>query len=174
MAIPEQHMMERLSLAYIRAVVARAGATFQTYEEDYGFDAQIRGVNELQDGFQPHGEPFDVQIKATKNWFITPSDEVSYALAVKAYNKLIRTNAVSMMPCLLLLYCLPRDFNEWLAVDEEHLIMRKCCYWAYITGFESANASSQTIYIPRTQLFTPGAVSDLLRKVEEGYFSNGH
>jgi len=64
------------------------------------------------------------------------------------------------MPCILVLCCLPKEENSWLKVNEDELVIKKCCYYHFIDGKETKNSSSQRIKIPRTQLLTPESIKE--------------
>jgi hypothetical protein len=166
MAIPRSHVEEHLSRAYVMAVVARAGATFTPTSSDYGIDGYIQGVTELSNGkCASTGHPIQCQLKATTTCGLT-NDDVLYDMDVAAYNKLARCEDPSL--CLLVLLRLPERYEEWLTLSEDELVLKNCCYWHHITGRPSANAASQRIKVPRTQLFTPAAVVELLNHAGRG------
>lgn len=171
MPIPPDHIKERLSNAYVSAVVARAGATFTPKHPEYGTDAYIQSVTQLPSGkYAPTGHLFLCQLKATTTSELE-DDYVVYDMEVQAYNKL--ANWEGTAPCILVLFRLPKNPEEWLTLDEEQLLLKRCCYWLHITGPPSTNESSQRIRIPRTQMFTPEAVTELLEKVKLGEFGYG-
>lgn len=165
MSIPLRHMMEYLQIAYVRAVVARAEATYQTYEQDYGIDGRISAIR----GLTPEGKPipdicaFDCQLKATRNWKIE-NDHVKFDLDVRAYNTLI---ALQDRLGILILYRLPKNIDKWLTVSEESLCMRKCCYWKLLSGEPTTNTSTKQVCIPQSQLFDTSAVTYLLDQVRQ-------
>lgn len=164
MALPLDHIKERLSNAYASAVAARAGATFQPKHPEYGDDAFIQEVRRLPNGkYQATGWGFWCQLKATTTSELK-DDHVVYDMEVEAYNKLARWRGAA--PCILVLFRLPKNPDEWLTLDEEQLLLKRCCYWMHITGPPSTNEFSQRIRIPRTQMFTPEAVAELLEKVK--------
>jgi hypothetical protein len=167
MPMPDQHIQERLSAAYVTAVVARAGARFEeSRPPEYGNDGYIQVVTQLANGkYMPTGYSFWVQIKATTTCQLE-NEHVVYDMEVDAYNKLAEWQGTSF--CLLVLLRLPKDKDYWLALDEEQLLMQNCCYWAHIDGPRSHHARSQRIRIPRNQLFTPQAIHDMLEKVKLG------
>ena len=55
-----------------------------------------------------------------------------------------------------------------VALTEDHLFLRKCCYWHRLTGSETGNTNQKRIRIPKTQLLNPATVVDLLNRVERG------
>ena len=156
-------MKERLSYAYVHAVVARAGATCQPYQQDYGSDARISAIRaRLNGGYAKSANGFECQLKATTAWQIR-EQTVVYDLDAKAYNKLVE---LEDMFGILILVCLPADETDWLRVAESALSLRKCCYWIHLTGETVSNASAKRIWIPRQQLFDTDAVTQLLARVD--------
>ena len=166
MTIPLDHIKEELQCAYTTAVVARAGATFTPPKRDYGTDGIIQEIQTLSDGkCIPTGRHIACQLKATTT-SILEADCVVYDMDVAAYNKLAIWEGPT--PCILILFRLPRDPTEWLALDEEQLLLKNCCYWTRIVDSPSGNVSSIRIRIPRTQTFTPDTVANLFEKLRAG------
>lgn len=170
MSIPASHMMERLSVAYISAVAAKAGIKlFGEGKNEYGIDVYMQAIRELPNGtFTECGHILQCQIKSTTNSIIK-NKSIVYDMKVEDYNKLVM---VDTLPRILLLYRLPMHDEKWLSLDEEKLLLQHCCYWAHIVGPPSKNKSSRRISIPRTQIFTPESARDLLIKLEQGYFES--
>ena len=165
MAIPLDHMKERLHFAYVRAVVARAGATCRPYyDDDYGIDARITAIKLRANGKPgPTSVGFECQLKATTTWEIK-DDQIVYDLDADAYNKLVE---LEDMFGILILLRLPDDPDSWLNVSEDIMCMRHCCYWKLLTGETTTNTGTKRIFIPRQQLFNPQAVTDLLEQVRQ-------
>ena len=166
MPIPLNHMKERLHFAYVRAVVARAGATLQPYDDDYGIDARISAISLTQEGkYIAKGGAFDCQLKATTDWEIR-DEHIVYDLDVRAYNNLVE---LEDRIGVLILYRLPKqsDPDAWLTVSKDNLIMRTCCYWKLLKGEKTTNTSTKRICIPTQQLFDPQAVTKLLDQVRQ-------
>lgn len=113
------------------------------------------------------GVSFDCQLKATVNW---KEEETSivYDLEADTYNKIIYRHQNSTIPCILVLLCLPTEEAEWLHISEEELKLRKCCYYLYINGEPTNNKETIRIRIPRTNVFSPDAVKELVEKVRLG------
>lgn len=167
MPIPQSDIKERLSMAYVTAVVARAGAKFvPSAGPEYGTHGTVRKITEVSGGaFVPTGHTFDCQLKATTTCQMSHG-HVIYDMEVTAYNKL--ANWAGTAPCILVLLRLPTDLEHWVDLDEERLLLRNCCYWEHVAGSPSQNQRSQRIQIPRKQVFTPDSVNDLLDRVAGG------
>ena len=86
----------------------------------------------------------------------------SYSLSgIDRYNDL-RCNAVST-PRILVVLFLPHDPKEWLSLDENALLLRKCAYWVSLRGAGlSSNTAAQTVYIPKSQRFDPDGLTALM------------
>jgi hypothetical protein len=167
--MPIQHVQEELNIAYASAVIAKAGYSADITRRDYGVDLSVRRIQYNDGEFLDMGSIVDFQLKASINWTLE-EENVVYDLEATAYNKLVRRYLGATIPCILVVLCLPRDCNEWLVLDEECLLLRKCCYWYYIKEPLSPNVSSVRIRIPREQLFTPECVDDLIVQIHRGDF----
>lgn len=162
-----EHIKEDLSLAYIRAVAAKAGVIVHEYSNrDYKVDGSFHNVQIIGKKREPTGFPIEFQIKATVNWIVdtrqSEPEEIKYDLEVATYNFLIRRKNEGGTPCILVLLCLPPSEEEWLKCSEDELLLRKCCYWELLEGQESQNDKQIRISIPRFQQFTPEAIKGLL------------
>jgi hypothetical protein len=102
----------------------------------------------------------EFQIKATFNWTAT-ADEVKFSLDSDDYDRLIDTEGRAK-PILLILFCLPTDKDEWLHVDEDRLLLKKCCYFDYLKGDKTKKKSKVTVSLPRQNVFTPDALRKLV------------
>jgi len=160
MAIPPEHVQSYLSCAYVQAVAAHAGAAL-AIPQDYGDDGHIQYVKKVGTRYRATGFILHCQIKATTNWSYH-GEEVIYDIDAEAYNKLAEWEG---QPCILVLFCMPRNPDDWLQLTGDQLILRHCCYWSHILGKPTANTSRIRIRIPRSQLFTPEVVQDLLAKI---------
>lgn len=147
----------------MRAVSGLAGVNLSVNREyDYGIDGTwqpvvIRGHRRVESGF-----PVDFQMKSTINWE-TRADKIIYDLEVKTYNDLVTRDAAAIS-CVLVLLCLPRDQAHWLQVAEPQMVLKNCCYWMKLpSGAPSPNQDSHRIAIPRSNLLTVQAVTDILR-----------
>jgi len=168
MPIPLEHIQETLSVAYVSAVVARAGYSFWPQPPtEYGTDGFIQKVRKLANGkYHATGDGVMIQLKASITSEMRGGDIV-YDMKLDAYNKLAEWEGET--PCILILCCMPRDADHWLQHGEDMLALKRCCYWKHITDPPSKNSSGKTIYIPRTQVFDINAVSyifDTFRKLK--------
>lgn len=166
MSLPLQHRQEKLSIAYISAVAAMAGYMCQTIEQDYGTDVEI-GIIE-QNGIErlDTGHRLSVQVKASYDYSISGSD-IIYDLKVRNYNLLSMVDRG--IPAILVLYCMPRNEGDWVAVDEESTILKHCGYWISLKGnSQSVNTSTVRIRIPKAQMFTESTLNVIMEQIKNG------
>lgn len=166
MPIPENHLKERLSMVYLSAIAAQAGVecTFKIGAE-YGTDALITAVVEVEGvGLCDTGPVLPIQLKATTAWELR-NGSIVYEMEADAYNKIVTRRGT---PCILVLLCLPTTRIDWFNIDDQQLILKKCCYWERLCGDATPNKRSQTIHISQEQILTPEVVLTLLDRAMEG------
>lgn len=166
--LTDQHIAEDLSRAYVQAVAAKAGVNLSTRVHDYGVDGTFHPIRIVNGRRAEAGFPLDFQLKASKNWTMNEEHAV-YDLEVKTYNDLIlRKSTSGAIPCILILLCLPENPQEWLEISEEQLLLRRCCYWHYLTGDLTENTETIRVRIPKAQRLTLESLLALLQRVKEG------
>ena len=138
---------------------------------DYGTDIQVNTVAEFEDAngtrkLDDAGLPLKMQLKSTM-YCRDHGADISYDCKQLAYNKLIRQNTYAPVPTILVVLCLPEAPEDWLDVSHDALTLRNACYWYYLTGTPTTQ-TSQVIHIPRNQLFTVAALSDIMERINIG------
>jgi hypothetical protein len=157
-----------LSYAYLHAVAAKAGVGCKVgsrHDDNAGIDAELTGWGPFPNGGYREEIDLKVQLKATVKPPTDHGDFWSYSLTgIHRYDDL-RTEAVST-PRLLVVLFLPADAADWLTLDDDALILRKCAYWASLRGAKpSANTTAQTVYLPKHQRFDPDGLLALLARL---------
>lgn len=168
--LPTQTIEELLSVSYVSAIIARSGFAPNYIAKDYGVDLEVRRIGINSNQRIDLGCFLDLQLKASVNWTLD-DEHVVYDLDADAYNRLIFRRDNSSIPCALVLCCLPRDDATWLHVCEDELRIKKCCYYHFLDGTETGNSSTKRIRIPRTQLLTPQALTNLKATLFSGALS---
>jgi hypothetical protein len=164
--ITRNHRQESLSRAYVQAVAARAGVVCSVPELDYGVDCTLRAVDEA-DGFVDAGVLLDLQVKATTGAATTDPAAVGFDLRVAEYDRLRRTDVP--VPRVLVVLELPADEAAWLAQTPVELILRHAAFWVSLRGMPAVTVTTTTrVKLPRANLFTPAAVTDLLARIRTG------
>lgn len=164
MPLSTQNIESELSYAYLHAVSSKAGINCKVgnrHDDNLGIDAEISYKGDM-------GHPYltqvqiNVQLKATIQ---TPSeiDEFfSYQIqGISRYNELREQN--SEIYKILVVLFLPEDSSSWLSCSSEELVLKKGAYWVALYGAPpSPNQTSQTIYLPKSNLLTPDNLLNLM------------
>lgn len=169
--LTEQHKMESLSRAYIQTIAGQSGLDLTLApksEFDYGVDGTFHFIKLFRGRPVPSGYSIDFQAKATINWR-KDDNQIIYSMDVDAYNKIAdRAMENRATPMILLLFCMPRNSNDWIEQDSEQLSIRNCCYWYRVPGELSSNGGRIAVRVPSSQILTPTVILDLLRRVRDG------
>lgn len=167
-ALSPPNIESELSYAYLHAVASKAGMACSAgsrHEDNNGIDATLTAWGPFSDGGYLTEVDIKVQLKAT---IATPADDgayLSYFLSgVNRYNDL-RTPTVNAARILVVLF-LPPNAQEWLNHSADELALRKCAYWQSLREAPATtNGSGATVYLPKVQMFTPQALTDLAARL---------
>lgn len=109
-----------------------------------------------------------IQAKASHNFTISSDGNyIIYDLKVDTYNMLIREDQDT--PAILVLYCMPRDEDEWLSIYENCTALRHCGYWMSLRGMDPlTNEGTRRIKIPKEQRFTNSSLKSIMARIEGG------
>jgi hypothetical protein len=108
----------------------------------------------------------DIQAKCQRSGVAT-ADPISYQLDLETYDNL--RDPKVCIPRILVLVLVPADVQEWLAQSEHALTLRHCAYWLSLKGMKSStNAATQTVHIPRKNLFGPSVLQSMMSKIADG------
>ncbi len=142
-----------LSFAYIAALAAHAGYTCQR-----GPQPDVASVDATIRSGDASCTQFDVQLKATS----APSrgtDGLRFRLSRKNYNDLVADRTT---PLLLIVLELPAADADWLECTVEHLTMRRCGWWASLSGRAPTDGETTTIVIPEAQRIGASGMAPLM------------
>ena len=160
MPLTVQDAKEIMCLAHIYATAGKARVAFSADVHDYGVDGHFTVIRRRGTALVPSGIPLDYQAKATTVWKFDGADVV-YDLDARAYNNIVeRTPDETTM--ILILLCLPPEFERWHETTADTTTLRHCCYWWVDRGELTDNTATQRIRIPQTNLFTPDMLLKLL------------
>lgn len=160
----ENDIMAELSYAYLHAVAARAGfgcSVGSRIVDGASVDTYVRINEKMAPDSALWNFPIEVQLKATKQILTEINGRYSYFFkGIERYDKL--RDPGSPLPKLLIVLLLPDDPTQWLTLDENSLISRRCAYWVSLEGAPASdNQTGKTIAIPRTQLLTVEALREV-------------
>lgn len=158
---------EEFSYAYVKAVASVAGCAVEQKPraiDNAGIDLTIVVPGEIGEILFPK---FDAQIKCTSSQTVFHSNSIKFPLDVKNYNKLRHEKPLT--PQLLIVVLVPTDIHGWMSISEDETLVKRCGYWISLKGKPHTNNSSTiTIDIPRSNLFTPSALSLIMHKIAHG------
>lgn len=166
MGMPEPDCKEALGMAYVRAIIAKAGYNIAKSEKDFGLDGTIRDVKDRNGRRYESGIGIEFQLKSSCDVSFE-NGELVYDLESKNYNDLALW--AGAMPSILILFVLPEDANEWIKHSKECLEIRNCAWWCSLQGLpETPNSSTKRIRIPEEQVFSPDMLKYLMEKARKG------
>ena len=158
---------EELSMAYISALCAMAGISFdrQSHDDD-STDAIIKKLVTISDGRKCESV-LRIQLKSTSSpsQYKDNEDGVTYTLKAKNYNDL---RTVSTTPIILALLILPEDEGDWMTWTQEELMIKGKMYWqSFESSREIENKHSISVKIPKENYVNADTLLELLQKVAE-------
>lgn len=157
-----------LSYAYLHAVASKAGVGCKLgsrHDDNAGIDAELTGWGPFPNGGYLTEIDIKVQLKATVKTPVPKGEYWPYFLnGISRYDDL-RKETLSTHRILVVLF-LPENEADWLGLDDEALILRKCAYWVSLRGAKSSsNSSGQIIYLPKSQRFDPEGLLALMAQL---------
>jgi len=155
---------EQFSFAYVRAVAAVAGfGVSEPSVDDDSIDLQIASRSTAGTIKRPR---LELQVKCTAQDRLE-DDEFSYALKIKNYNDL--RDPEVLVPRILVIVRVPSELEEWVAVSDEQLTVRRCGYWASLRGMaETDNADTVSVRLQRENRFTAEGLRTIMARIAEG------
>lgn len=156
----ENQQKQQISIAYIHTVASHAGYKVVVDPvDDDSVDVYVSAKGLVRPHLKIRSPMISLQLKCSSRDLLRPS-HLAYDLSKKNHNDLrIR----SALPRYLVLLLLPADPSHWLEQDEERMVSRGCAYYHSLKNEpESANETSKTIHIPRTQRFNVGSLENLM------------
>ncbi len=158
-AIPREIAQEHLSKAYLRAVAAQAGLTYEEPEYDDGIDCQI-GTSKACRVTAVRNVFVRFQLKSTSSWSVQ-NGVVAYDLDKDNYNQLVTD---SNMPQYLGLFLVPRMRSLWCTAHSRRCVVRTCMLFMSLRGFEpTTNAATKRVALNAGQILTAPTLIAMVR-----------
>ena len=172
-ALSPPNIESELSYAYLHAVASRAGMACNAgnrHEDNNGIDARITAWGPFDNGGYLTEVDLKIQLKATVRTPVDNGSSFSYFLpGISQYDDL-RAETVGTARILVVLF-LPSDADLWLTHSEDQLALSKCAYWVSLRGAPpSTNGTGTTVYLPKTQAFTPASLKELSAELSHPRF----
>ena len=152
---------EGLSLAYVKALAARAGFSTSVPEPDRdSVDLRIMAGG-------PRRPALDLQLKATIDLAEPQAGFLPFRLSIKNYSEL---RVETQTPRLLVVLELPQDESRWMTVTTEELVLRRRAYWLSLQqGHEEVvGQQTATVRIPEGNVFDIEALRVLMERSRSG------
>jgi hypothetical protein len=142
----------------VAAIAARIGCEVREFHvQRNGLDATISAIDGIK-------AKIDIQLKATSTDCIRETDVV-FDLDVGTYDELRSEHVQS--PQLLVVLVLPEGASEWLGLNEESLVLKRCAYWLNLQGEPAvSNKATIRVRLPLSNIFGPEALRDLMERTE--------
>ena len=152
---------EGLSLAYVKALAARAGFLTGVPEPDRdSVDVRIMAGG-------PRRPALDLQLKATADLAVAQDGFRRFRLRIKNYNDL---RVETQTPRFLVVLDLPQDEAQWMTVTTEELVLRRRAYWVSLQrGHEEVmSQETVTVPIPEGNVFDVATLQTLMERSRSG------
>jgi hypothetical protein len=156
---------EQFSRAYIGAIASRLGINSAKPDvDDDSVDLTLIGKGYENHFFQ--NPNIDIQLKCTANGNIHEG-VLRFSLKKKNYNDLRIINCCH--PRYLFILLVPRNIDEWLTLDSDHMILRNMCYYISLKGYPvSENRNTVSIAIPIENRITCSTMMQIMEKAADG------
>ena len=151
---------EGLSLAYVKALAARAGFSTAVPEPDRdSVDVRIMAGG-------PRRPALDLQLKATADLAEAQDGFRRFRLRIKNYDDL---RVETQTPRLLVVLDLPPEEAQWMTVTTEELVLRRRAYWMSLQGHEEVvRQETVTVRIPEGNVFDVATLQTLMERSRSG------
>ena len=73
-----------------------------------------------------------------------------------------------MVPRLLVVLDLPSQESDWVTIDTEELVLRRCAYWLNLNGSPESTRVRPTVHIPKSQVFDVPGLRSLMEQSRNG------
>ncbi len=162
---PKQRQ-EEISKAYLHAVAAKSGFAVGSWSQDHGgVDTTVGAAATVEAGHLARPK-VDVQLKATTQQHLERGEYLSWQLDIEHYDSL---RAAATLPHLLVVLLLPEDVEDSV---EHTAAARGPPLWLLgehdWDGGRSPRAEDPDRAAPKTQMFSPDALNEILEKVSKG------
>jgi hypothetical protein len=152
---------EQFSRSAVYAIASRAGcAVSERNVDDDSIDLTLCSK------MLSRRPSVDIQLKCTHQDVLRET-ELTYPLSRKNYDDLRFEDL--LVPRILIVVLVPAEINDWLHLTEERMLVRGCGYWRSLRGAASTeNISTVAIAVPREQMFTPDALTQMMQTIHDG------
>lgn len=159
MPLCDTDIMEQLSKAYVRAIVARAGFRCMPPDPDRaGDDLVVDTCGPLTTG--KTDPKLHLQLKATAKK-VDKGKDFSIRIEKRLHN--ILRDEARFFPILLVVYLMPTAKTRWLTSDHAGLVARDCVYWVSLKGADEISSASTTVHVSRKNVLNVSTLQKIMR-----------
>lgn len=149
---------EQLSQAYVAALSASCGYTISIPNLDRdSVDIQVSSRSSRRASVQ-----FQLKATSSPEWM---GNDLKFQLKQKNYNDLVVERQV---PLLLAVIVLPPQEIDWLNVSENELVLKRCVWWHSLIGEAVTVQGSKQVVISGAKVLDQSALTDLIKRSEDG------
>jgi hypothetical protein len=155
--LTDNDIKSELSYAYLHAVSTHAGASCMVAPRSMdgnGIDAILTGWGPFAKGGPLEEVSIHIQLKATSVPPAVANGRIAYFVQGADRYEALRKETLTVHRLLVVLF-LPEDSADWLAINDDRLLLKKCAYWLSLRGAPPSEPTGKTVYIPQTQRFDP-------------------
>lgn len=157
--------METLQDGYLYAVAAAARCSLAPPNRDRGIDWIVSHQS------TEHSHDFEaelrVQLKSTYQTSpTTMGEELSISIENEQLKRLVKSPVI--VSTILVVMMVPRNIENWIAVEREHLTVRHSAYWANLAGLAITGQNKTVVKIPTTQVFDDVALCEMMKRIGAG------
>ena len=161
--LTDDQVKEHLALAYVYAVATKVKCSFEVTRVDMdSIDVRLALKNDADPDPEIVFRSPEISIQVKGHSMVeVPPERFSYPLTMKNYDDLRKRSSV---PRLLVVVTLPPDPKDFLTLDDDQLLLRRCGYWLNLADApDSDNTTKQTVHMQRAQRFDPDSLERLMR-----------
>lgn len=156
------HTKEQYSIAFVHALATRARCKIQNLDvDDEHVDLTIR---QKADHLHFSRVAVDVQMKCTSQDVIR-QDGLHFSMLRDHYDGL---RARGILKKILVVLAVDEEFDDWMAIKPDELLMRGSAYWMGMDGLPPITTSSTTLILPDKNRFNAEQLLDMLARIGNG------
>lgn len=156
------HTKEQYSIAFVHALATRARCKIQGLSVD---DEQIDlTIRQKANHLKFDRAMVDVQMKCSSRDLIR-QDGLHFSISRTQYDGL-RDRGIAKK--ILVVLAVDLEFDSWMTVTPDDLLMRGAAYWLPMDGLPSIATESTTLILPDENRFNVEQLLDILHRIGNG------
>jgi len=165
-----ENIKEAVSIKYIETIACYKGFKTSSIYPDHGTDLFIHEVEPRNENgrhrYVDTGRVLQLQLKATTEGGVEfRAGNIIYDLDATTFNDLIERRN-NNRPLILILFILPPEYPDWLTLNTDQLVVKKCSYY-YLPepgDLPTENVATKRIEIDRRNIISIDSFTDLMQR----------